>query len=119
MECDFTSDRWEEAVAEAVASSENVFHCAAEMPHRATCRWNKDVLWKVNVEGTEKLYALAKSAKRFLHASSISIYGDALELPADEDSEPAPGDFYALSKLEAERRLLRAAASTPAIPPSA
>jgi nucleoside-diphosphate-sugar epimerase len=113
--CDFVSDGWEKDIADTLNSCENVFHCAAEMPHRPTCRWDKEVLWKVNVEGAEKLYALAKNTKRFLHTSSISIYGDWYDEPRDEDAATAPADPYAASKLEAEKRLL-ALSSKPGAP---
>ncbi|MEM3373789.1 MAG: SDR family oxidoreductase [Candidatus Woesearchaeota archaeon] len=59
---------------------------------------------KVNVEGTLNLLVVAKEkkAKRFIFASSSSIYGDSEKLPKNENMPPNPKSPYALSKYTAE-----------------
>lgn len=60
---------------------------------------------KVNVEGTATTLELARevSAKRYLFASSSSVYGNSTPLPAHEDAPAvAPESPYAASKRSAE-----------------
>jgi UDP-glucose 4-epimerase len=43
-----------------------------------------------------------RGIRRFLYASSMSVYGDARYLPVDEEHPTAPKTFYAAGKLAAE-----------------
>ncbi len=106
VRCDLSAPGWENDAASLLSNSENVFHAAAEMPHRSTCKGSKLVLRRVNVEATGRLYDLAKNARRFLFVSSIAIYGDCFDSARAEDGVLAPGDYYAASKIEAEAALL-------------
>ncbi|MCE1189619.1 MAG: SDR family oxidoreductase [Ignavibacteria bacterium] len=58
----------------------------------------------VNVSGTLNLLNAAKDkgVKRFVFASSSSVYGDTLELPKHEEMIPYPMSPYAASKLAGE-----------------
>jgi len=58
----------------------------------------------VNVGGTLNLLSAGRKAgvKRFILASSSSVYGDARELPKTETMTPRPMSPYAVSKLAAE-----------------
>lgn len=47
-------------------------------------------------------YALEKGIKKFIYASSMSVYGDHIRLPVHEDSETTPKSFYAVGKLASE-----------------
>lgn len=71
---------------------------------------------KVNVEGTLNLarQAAAKGVRRFIFISSIKVNGEETfcGAPYTADSEPAPVDPYGISKLEAERGLMRIASQT-------
>lgn len=71
---------------------------------------------KVNVEGTLNLarQAAAKGIRRFIFISSIKVNGEETfyGAPYTADSEPAPVDPYGISKLEAERGLMRIASQT-------
>jgi len=60
---------------------------------------------KVNVEGTLNLLVAARDAKvkKFVMASSSSVYGDTPALPKHEDMPPQPMSPYATSKLAAEK----------------
>lgn len=65
---------------------------------------------KINVEATEKLLRTAKLSrvKKFIFISSIGVHGKRT-LPGEElveDSELKPQDFYAISKVEAESKVL-------------
>ncbi len=58
----------------------------------------------VNVGGTINLLkaSLDNRVKRFIYASSSSIYGDSKILPKNEDMQPDPKSIYAVTKLTAE-----------------
>ncbi|MEW6556233.1 MAG: SDR family oxidoreductase [Elusimicrobiota bacterium] len=58
----------------------------------------------VNITGTLNLLIAAKNAKvkRFIYASSSSVYGDSPELPKTENQIPKPISPYAASKLAGE-----------------
>ncbi|MFC1926567.1 NAD-dependent epimerase/dehydratase family protein [Chloroflexota bacterium] len=81
-----------------------VFHHAAEPGVRAS--WGKRfaVYTENNIMATQKLLEAAKDKdiKKFVYASSSSIYGNAVELPTSETSLPAPISPYGMSKLAAE-----------------
>lgn len=47
-------------------------------------------------------YARKKGIKKFIFASSMSVYGDHFRLPVHEDSETLPKSFYAVGKLASE-----------------
>lgn len=51
--------------------------------------------------------AKAEGIKRFIFASSCSVYGAAKDQFLDENSETGPVTLYALTKLESERELLK------------
>jgi nucleoside-diphosphate-sugar epimerase len=59
---------------------------------------------EVNVEGTLNLLVAARNhrVKRFVYASSSSVYGDSPKLPKEETLSPNPKSPYAVSKLAAE-----------------
>jgi len=58
----------------------------------------------VNVEGTRNLLAAcrAESVPRFVHGSTIGVYGSALEGELTEASPTMPNNIYGVTKLEAE-----------------
>jgi UDP-glucose 4-epimerase len=59
---------------------------------------------EANVDGTVNLLGLAvqKGVKRFVFASSCSVYGESKYLPIDERHPTCPSSPYASSKLSAE-----------------
>lgn len=71
---------------------------------------------KVNVCGSENLarQAIASGVKRFVFISSIKVCGESTtgSKPYDENIDPAPRDFYAQSKLEAELLLKKVVAGS-------
>jgi nucleoside-diphosphate-sugar epimerase len=91
------------ALEPMVADADYVFHLAGLVSHSAPF----PELYAANYEGTRNLLeACRKSArglKRFVYASSISVYGkEPLELPASEATPCRPTDGYGSSKLLAE-----------------
>jgi nucleoside-diphosphate-sugar epimerase len=96
-----------EALAEAIAGCETVFHAAG-----AVRAWNRAGYFAANAAGTRRLVEAARAAgaRRFLLVSSVAAVG-----PADpggevtEDREPRPVTAYGESKLAAESALRDAA----------
>jgi nucleoside-diphosphate-sugar epimerase len=60
---------------------------------------------KVNVDGTRVLLELAceQGVRRFVHGSTIGVYGQAAKGELHEDSPLAPDNAYGRTKLEAEQ----------------
>jgi UDP-glucose 4-epimerase len=50
-------------------------------------------------------FAKKNNIKRFVFASTMSVYGDVVELPVDEKNVPQPKSFYACGKLASESYL--------------
>lgn len=96
----------DDALREAVAGCQTVFHLAAmgsvprsiEQPQRC---------WSVNATGTLRVLEAARTAKaaRVVFAASSSAYGDQPELPKVETQLPRPLSPYAASKLAGEQLL--------------
>ena len=60
-----------------------------------------------NVDATLKLieYALNNDCKRFIYASSMSVYGDVSDKPINENNKCVPLSFYGVGKLASEHYL--------------
>lgn len=56
-----------------------------------------------NLHATRNLLEAAGRVRRFVYASSSSVYGDALTLPTPEDAPLVPCSPYGMSKLATER----------------
>jgi UDP-glucuronate 4-epimerase len=82
-----------------------VFHLAAEPGVRSS--WGKrfDFYLHNNVLSTQRLLEASRAnpERRFVYASSSSIYGDALTLPTPEEATPQPFSPYGMTKLSAEQ----------------
>lgn len=83
---------------------ECVFHLAAQAGVRSS--WGKSFSSYVrdNVVATQRLLEAAQgnSIKKFVYASSSSIYGDSESLPTREDATPKPVSPYGVTKLTGE-----------------
>jgi nucleoside-diphosphate-sugar epimerase len=92
------------ACRRAIEGADYVLHQAA-IP--SVPRSVKDPLAtnEVNITGTLNLLEAARGAgvKRFVHASSSSLYGESEVLPKVETMAPAPLSPYAVQKLVAEK----------------
>ena len=82
----------------------HVFHLAAQAGVRKS--WGSDfkIYTACNIEATQVLLESCISAKlkRFVYASSSSVYGDAAALPMHEDANLHPLSPYGVTKLAAE-----------------
>jgi len=80
-----------------------IFHEAAQAGVRASWGKSFEIYTRNNVQATQKLLEFYKDLdiKKFVYASSSSVYGDA-ELPMREDSLLKPVSPYGVTKLAAE-----------------
>lgn len=98
------------AVAAALpAGADAVFHCAAN-----TAMWSRRYAqqWRDNVEGTEAVLAAARErgAQRFVHVSTIGVYGHGQGLVTEDSPQIAPAGLgYGPSKAAAEAAVKAAA----------
>jgi UDP-glucose 4-epimerase len=93
----------EALIRDAIAGCELVFHQAA---HKAVLRSVEHPLTTdlANTHGTLTVLQAARDAgvRRFVHASSSSVYGGAAPVPTPETAPLLPKSPYAVSKLAAE-----------------
>jgi UDP-glucuronate 4-epimerase len=92
------------SVHDLVEECDVLFHLSAEPGVRSSWDGRFDSYLRNNVAATQHLLEAAKSVpeKRFVYASSSSIYGDAERLPTPEDAAPRPVSPYGMTKLAAE-----------------
>jgi len=88
-----------------------VVHLAAIVDYRI----GEEKMRDVNVEGTRNvLETCPKNIRRFIHCSSISVYGNRLgRTPADEETGTNPSSPYGRTKKEAEDVVLQFSGSVP------
>ncbi|MFH1681441.1 MAG: NAD-dependent epimerase/dehydratase family protein [Candidatus Eisenbacteria bacterium] len=81
-----------------------VFHLAAQAGVRAS--WGRDFerYLNANILATQRLLEAArgKAIRRFVFASSSSVYGETVDLPVRESSPKRPHSPYGVTKLAAE-----------------
>ena len=79
-----------------------VFHLAAAQ-HEMNVPDQR--FWDVNVKGTKNILeaSLKAGVRRFVHGSTIGVYGAALHGTLDETSETQPDNIYGITKLEGEK----------------
>lgn len=80
-----------------------VFNNAASKKNICLLDPSRDL--EVNAQGTLSLLELSKKykIKKFVHASSGSVYGEAAVIPQTEDHPINPVSYYGVSKLAGER----------------
>jgi dihydroflavonol-4-reductase len=90
---------------QALEGVELVFHLAAAQ-HEANV--GEDYFRRINVEGTRTLLeaALRAGVSRFVHGSTIGVYGSAASGELDERSPTRPDNMYGITKLEGEQLAL-------------
>ena len=91
-------------LVELVDECDVIFHLAAEPGVRSSWGLRFESYQRNNVAATQQLLEAAKHTpqKRFVYASSSSIYGQAESLPTPEDTIPRPFSPYGVTKLAAE-----------------
>jgi nucleoside-diphosphate-sugar epimerase len=81
-----------------------VFHQAAQAGVRAS--WGREftIYTRQNVDATQRLleFFRGRPLRKFVYASSSSVYGETTELPMREDSPTCPHSPYGVTKLAAE-----------------
>ncbi len=89
---------------EIVDECDAVFHIAAEPGVRASWSQRFETYVRNNVTATQHLLEAAsrRPEKRFVYASSSSVYGQAETFPTTEDVVPRPHSPYGVTKLAAE-----------------
>jgi UDP-glucuronate 4-epimerase len=91
-------------LADLVENCDVVFHLAAEPGVRQS--WGSRFEWYVrnNVQATQHLLEASRPwpDKRFVYASSSSVYGQAESLPTSEAVMPRPFSPYGMTKLSGE-----------------
>ena len=91
----------------AVVGVDTVYHLAAA---HLTVAAAEGEFRRVNVEGVRTLVEACRAARvrRFVHCSSVGVYGTLANPPADEETPCRPEIAYERTKLEGEQRLLEA-----------
>ena len=89
---------------ELVDESDVVFHLAAEPGVRGSWGERFEQYLRNNVLATQHLLEAARATpdRRFVYASSSSVYGQAELFPTSEDATPQPLSPYGVTKLSAE-----------------
>jgi UDP-glucose 4-epimerase len=83
-----------------------VFHNAASK--KTVCLRDPRLDLDTNAKGTFNLLELARDfgVKKFIHASTGSVYGEAVYFPQDEKHPLNPNSYYGVSKLAGERYVM-------------
>lgn len=94
-----------EKLNEALMDCNLVFHLAAAQ-HEANVV--DQHFYDVNVEGTRNIIeaSIAAGVSRFVHGSTIGVYGSAMDGEIDEAVSPKPVNIYGVTKLIGEKLAL-------------
>ncbi len=87
-----------------LSKADYVYHQAAQAGVRASWGRNFEIYSNNNILATQKLLEAAKDCKlkKFVYASSSSVYGDTDQLPMKENNYLQPVSPYGVSKLAGE-----------------
>ena len=98
IECDFTDPATQK---EALRGVDLVFHLASAHLEVSV---PEETYWRVNVHSLPGFLESCRNAgvKRFVHVSSVGVYGQIRTPPADEDSPCQPELIYERTKYEGE-----------------
>lgn len=82
-----------------------VFHLASA---HLQISLDESAYWDINVHGLRKLLEVSRNCglKRFVHISSVGVYGKLASIPADEDTPCHPQSIYGETKLAGEREVI-------------
>lgn len=101
-------DLVEDDLTAALGDVDTVFHLAGRSGVRMSRRNRLDQYVRDNVLATQRLLESLgdRRLRRFVYASSSSVYGDAERVPTKETAVPRPLSFYGVTKLSAENLVL-------------
>jgi dihydroflavonol-4-reductase len=101
-----------EKIARLAQQCDVIFHLAAAQ-HEVNVP--DQHFWAVNVDGTRNMLeaCIEAKVKRFVHGSTIGVYGSAMEGEMNEDSPLRPDNIYGVTKREGERLVLSFADKIP------
>lgn len=103
VQCDITNKK--EVKSLVAASKPDVIMNAAAMTNVDACETEREMCWKVNVEGVENLIEAAKRYDtKLIHVSTDYVF-DGKAGPYTEDDRPEPLSYYGKSKLASENAL--------------
>ncbi len=92
---------------------EVIVHCAA-MTAVDACETEREMCWKVNVDGTENIcIAASKVEAKVIYISTDYVF-DGESGPYSEEDTPNPGGYYAKSKLAGEN-VVRGSGNNPTV----
>jgi len=99
VDCDITS---QEELRKNFNEVDVVFHNAASKKNICLNDPRRDL--EVNAEGTFNILELSREfgVKKIVHASTGSVYGEAIYYPQDEKHPVLPTSYYGVSKLAGE-----------------
>lgn len=98
----------EASVQKVIDGAEMIFHLAAILP--PVSEIDREKTFRINTQGTQVLLdacTATSGLQNLIFASSVSVFGDTSEIeePIQTDHPVNPNDWYAESKVEAERIL--------------
>jgi nucleoside-diphosphate-sugar epimerase len=98
-------------MAELISEADTIYHLAAA--HLDVLKDN-DYYHAVNVDAVREMIGAAAAAgvTRFVHCSSVGVYGSLETVPADEETACHPDIAYERTKLAGEQAVLDAVAAT-------
>ena len=100
------------ALGAHLAGVDIVFHLAA-----AQHEMNRPDghFWSINVDGTRRMLeaSVAAGVRRFVHGSTIGVYGDSSVAEIDESTPPSPDNIYGVTKAAGEKLVLEYAGRLP------
>ena len=93
------------SLPELLMDCDYIFHQAAQAGVRSSWGAEFEIYTSLNVLATQRLLEACKglNIRKFIYASSSSVYGDVQELPLREESILKPVSPYGVTKLAAEQ----------------
>jgi len=87
-----------------ISQPDVVIHAAA-LTNVDKCELEKELAWKINVNGTKNIAQLSKKYNSFLIYISTDYVFDGLKGLYSEEDEPNPINYYGLTKLKGEEEV--------------
>lgn len=94
--------RNKELLEKSIKGKDVIFHLASA---HLQISLKESEYWDINVHGLKDLLETAKrnGVQKFVHTSSVGVYGNLKTWPADENTICTPQSIYGVTKLEGEK----------------